>query len=114
VARRRSASRRTINLDGHQFDNLAYDGTPHPARPLTDPQHWGHRAATGGYLAAGDWVGFDYYLWPDRPELWFIHERLLDRTWDWGGTADPALRRAGTVEGHHVDHARSSRSSCTR
>lgn len=73
------------NFDGHQFDNVYYDGTPHPSRPPTDPQHWGHRAATGGYFAAADWVGFDYYLWPQRPEMWSIHERLLSRAWEWGG-----------------------------
>jgi hypothetical protein len=73
-----------INLNGSSFDNVWYDGTPHPTK--TDGSLAGHRAATGGYMAWGDVVGFDYPLWTtDRAGLFDITRRLMDRCNDWSG-----------------------------
>jgi hypothetical protein len=71
-----------INLLGSAFDNLAYDGTPHPAK--ADASKWGHRAGFGGWMAYADVVGFDYHLWTSgRPGAFDITKRLMDRAWEW-------------------------------
>lgn len=73
-----------INLAGSAFDNIYYDGTPHPN--AKDGQLAGHRAATGGYMAWGDRIGFDYYLWTTgRAGMFDITKRLMDRCNDWSG-----------------------------
>ncbi len=71
-----------VNLLGSAFDNVAYDGTPHPTK--ADASKWGHRAATGGWMAWADVVGFDYHLWTSgRPGAFDITKRLMDRAWEW-------------------------------
>jgi hypothetical protein len=71
-----------LNLLGSAFDNLAYDGTPHPAK--ADASKWGHRAATGGWMAWADVIGFDYHLSTSgRPGAFDITKRLMDRAWEW-------------------------------
>jgi len=73
-----------MNLNGSAFDNIWYDGTPHPGK--TDGSLAGHRAATGGYMAWADYIGFDYYLWTTgRAGMFDITKRLMDRANDWSG-----------------------------
>lgn len=80
-----------LNLLGSAFDNLYYDGTPHPGK--TDGSLWGHRAATDGYMGQCDVVGFDYHLWTSgRAGAFEITRRLMDRCHDWsavGGVSKP-------------------------
>lgn len=73
-----------MNLLGSAFDNVYYDGTPKPGK--TDASLWGHRAATNGYMAQADVIGFDYHLWTSgRPGAFEITKRLMDRCNDWSG-----------------------------
>lgn len=66
------------------FDNEWYDGRKvrldnGQLRPFY------HAAQDGGYFAQTDIVGWDYYLWTTgRPDMFFIHERLMNRVRDWG------------------------------
>lgn len=72
------------NLSGSCFDNVAYDGTPHPTK--TDASKIGHRAATGGYMAWCDVIGFDYHLdTTGRKGMFDITQRLMDRCFQWSG-----------------------------
>lgn len=73
-----------LNLLGSAFDNIYYDGKPHPGK--LDASQWGHRADSDGYMAQADIIGFDYHLWTSgRPGAFDITRRLLDRASDWSG-----------------------------
>lgn len=67
------------------MDNEWYDGFPKPGK--IDGSKYGHRAASGGWLAYADICGFDFYIYTHgRTSAQFnVIERLLDRSSVWSG-----------------------------
>lgn len=73
---------------GGGFDNEYYDGTALGQKAIGGP---GHRAPSG-WFGQTDAVVWDYHLCATgRADMWFIHDRMQDRAFEWSGGKDQLI-----------------------